>query len=270
MPRAHCYRPVLDPQGNVLSDLVVRVYEPGTTTLISEPIYLGLLDPTGTDQPIPFTNGVINFYLDDPKRVRIGVRKGVNPEQYFEDIDVVGAGTLLAENIEFTPSGDLTATDVQTALEEIYDNAFTQEDADLLYAPIPQSIEETDQETGAPTTVIAKFSLQHVVEGVLAESPNLIKPGLRIPQPGHIVAIIARVDEAPAGDDIVIAVERWNGGAFTSSVGNVTIPMGQTLGVHVFSGFFTEWAKGDVAKFPCLQVGTTTPGADLNISLDFM
>lgn len=90
--RAHYIRPVTDDQGNLLPNVQVTVYNPATTNPITPVIYGS---DTGTDvltNPHVSNTGVIDFYLDLPTRVRIGVVQGGLPEQFYEDVDVLAAG----------------------------------------------------------------------------------------------------------------------------------------------------------------------------------
>lgn len=90
--RAHYTRPVTDQQGNLLPQAQVTVYEPGTTTPVSDVLYS---TDSGTVITNPFisSTGVIDLYLDHPKRVRLGVIQGNQPVQYYEDVDVLAAGS---------------------------------------------------------------------------------------------------------------------------------------------------------------------------------
>ena len=88
MGRAHLLHPVQDTGGAVATDVQVRVLEPGTTNPIAETIYADRSSATVlTPQPIMFPNGIIDFYLDFPKVVRLGVSIG-GVETMFEDIPV--------------------------------------------------------------------------------------------------------------------------------------------------------------------------------------
>lgn len=90
--RAHFIRPVTDGQGNLLPNAQISVYEPATTTLISPVLYSTDIGNNVLTNPHVTASGLINFYLDDPVRVRIGVVQGGMPMQFFEDVDVLAAG----------------------------------------------------------------------------------------------------------------------------------------------------------------------------------
>lgn len=91
--RAHYYRPVTDDTGNLLPNVQVTLYQPATTTPISDVVYS---TDTGTNilsNPWIANNGVIDFYLDNPQRVRIGAVQGGLAVVYYEDVDVLAAGS---------------------------------------------------------------------------------------------------------------------------------------------------------------------------------
>lgn len=90
--RAHYTRPVTDDQGVLLPNVQVTVYNPGTTDLIAAVLYGSDAGSDVLANPYVSNTGVIDFYLDLPSRVRIGVVQGGLPEQYYEDVDVLAAG----------------------------------------------------------------------------------------------------------------------------------------------------------------------------------
>lgn len=103
--RAHFYRLVVDSQGNLLSDITVRVLEPGTTDPLAVPIYADGDTLTAMANPFTASNGVINFYLDQPRRVRLGITQGSVPEQFYENIDVLTLGDVPTQIQIKSPSG---------------------------------------------------------------------------------------------------------------------------------------------------------------------
>lgn len=90
--RAHYIRPVTDDQGTLLPNAQITVYDPGTTTLITPVLYGSDSGSDVLSNPYVSSTGVIDFYLDIPARVRIGVIQGGLPVQYYEDVDVLAAG----------------------------------------------------------------------------------------------------------------------------------------------------------------------------------
>lgn len=89
---AHYTRPVTDQQGNLLPDIQATVYQPNSTTVINAVLYADAAGLTPLTNPYVFSNGIIDFYLAVPQRVRIGINQGNQPVQYYEDVDVLAAG----------------------------------------------------------------------------------------------------------------------------------------------------------------------------------
>jgi hypothetical protein len=91
--RAHYTRPVTDEQGNLLPNVQVTLFQPATTTLISDVIYSDDTSFNVLSNPWISSTGIIDFYLDNPERVRIGTVVGDAAIQYAEDVDVLAAGS---------------------------------------------------------------------------------------------------------------------------------------------------------------------------------
>lgn len=87
--RAHCYRLIVDAVGDLQPNSVVRVLQPGTETLIADPIYPD--NDTVTPQTNPFTSvdGSIDFYVDLPQRVRLGVTRPGADEVFYDAVDLL-------------------------------------------------------------------------------------------------------------------------------------------------------------------------------------
>lgn len=92
MTRAHLYRPVTDSSGNVVPNTVITIYEAGTTQILGQTPWN---DPvsTATQHTNPWTtsDGFIDFYLDVPQTVRIGLQVQGGPLTYIENIAVTPA-----------------------------------------------------------------------------------------------------------------------------------------------------------------------------------
>lgn len=301
MARAHLVRPVLDEEGRLVTNINVRLLDPDTSMPITEAVYLSALGDDVAEQPINFLSGVIDVYLDEPRRVRLGVTKGTQAEVFFEDIDILSAEdvgntttlggapiavagrksgdshyditdpespvgyVLFGDPLEWVQTGGsdfLTEEDANTLF-------LTQAEGDARYAPlVPEDeVGTPDPETGGDDTLGTTFSLQTVVAGDLAVSPNIVKPGLRVVKAGSAHTVIMRVDTVPTGGPIQIAVRRYNGGVLADTITTVTISAGVSVGV--VTDLDHPCAKGDILKFEVLAVGTTVPGADINMSVDF-
>lgn len=90
--RAHYTRPVTDQQGDLLPNVQVTVNEPGTATPITEVIYADGTSANVLSNPFVSSTGIINFYLDNPKRVDLVIAQGTLPVQTYADVDVLAAG----------------------------------------------------------------------------------------------------------------------------------------------------------------------------------
>lgn len=92
MTRVHFYRPVQNATGDLVPGVSVRLLQPGTTTLITATVYDTLVTLTPKTNPWTSPGGVIDFYLDVAQTVRVGVTPPGEPETFFEDVSVGGAG----------------------------------------------------------------------------------------------------------------------------------------------------------------------------------
>lgn len=91
--RAHFTRPVTDDQGNLLPNAQISVFEPGSTTLISPVLYTSDTGSGVLTNPYISATGLIDIYLNNPMRVRIGIVQGGLPMQFYEAVDVLAAGS---------------------------------------------------------------------------------------------------------------------------------------------------------------------------------
>jgi autotransporter adhesin len=91
--RAHFNRALLDLQGNQVPTATVRLLAPGTTTPYGQTIYADATSGTTRTNPWTTTTGEVDFYLDAPDRVRIGVQVGTDPEEFWDNVDVTAVGT---------------------------------------------------------------------------------------------------------------------------------------------------------------------------------
>lgn len=88
MARAHLYLPIASAAGDVLEGISVRLLDPGTTNPIADTVYSGPSGGGSYAQPYTVATGVLDVYLDAPRRVRIGVTPPGQAEFFLEDVDV--------------------------------------------------------------------------------------------------------------------------------------------------------------------------------------
>lgn len=74
MARAHCYKPVTDGAGNLLSDVTVTVFEAARSQVLEQQMFTTPSGAGALSNPFAATNGIINFYLETPQRVRLSVK----------------------------------------------------------------------------------------------------------------------------------------------------------------------------------------------------
>lgn len=92
--RAHFNRPLIDMMGNQVNEAVVRLLATGSTTeLISDIVYSEATGSLTRTNPWSITNGEIDFFLDAPARLQIGVKVGTDPEEFWDNVDVLAVAT---------------------------------------------------------------------------------------------------------------------------------------------------------------------------------
>lgn len=102
MSRAHLYRPVTDNEGNVVPNTVITIYEPGTTQVLGQVIWSDAHSSlTPLTNPWTTSDGFIEFYLDVPQTVRIGLQVQGGPQTFIENIAVQPA----PENLVYGQTG---------------------------------------------------------------------------------------------------------------------------------------------------------------------
>ncbi len=92
MTRAHFYAIAQDPAGNAIENAVIRVLQPGTTSVIAAPLYDSDTSITSISNPFTTATGAISFYVDVPQRVKIGITPPNAAERYTDNLDVGSTG----------------------------------------------------------------------------------------------------------------------------------------------------------------------------------
>lgn len=90
--RAHFRAPIQDQQGDLLPGAVVSVYQNGTTTLISNPVWADGTSSNQLGNPFISPDGNCNFYLDAPQRVDLSISAPGQIPYSVLDVDVNAAG----------------------------------------------------------------------------------------------------------------------------------------------------------------------------------
>lgn len=110
MAREHFYKPIRDGSGVLRVGSSVRLLEPNVNTPISETIYV---DDTGTEaraNPWVAEDGVVDFYLDKPKRVDIGITPDGSTAETILPDQQVGDEDVIEETVVFTLAGVLAVS----------------------------------------------------------------------------------------------------------------------------------------------------------------
>jgi hypothetical protein len=90
--RAHFNRALLDQQGAPVATAQVRLLVPGGTDPYPQLIYSDATGGTTLTNPWTTTSGEVDFYLDAPDRVKIGITVGTAPEEFWDNVDVTSTG----------------------------------------------------------------------------------------------------------------------------------------------------------------------------------
>lgn len=88
MSRAHFFRTASDDQGNVVPGTTVTVYETGTLALLADSLYVNEVGSPTRDNPFVINDGIIDFYLNGPRQVKIGLRSPSGIERFTDNLDV--------------------------------------------------------------------------------------------------------------------------------------------------------------------------------------
>ncbi|MET7363287.1 hypothetical protein ABZS76_33285 [Streptomyces sp. NPDC005562] len=91
--RAHFNRPLTDQAGNQINEAQVRLLVQGTIELLQDTIYAEAASGLTRTNPWNIANGEIDFFLDSPTRLQIGIKVGAAPEELWDNVDVLAVAT---------------------------------------------------------------------------------------------------------------------------------------------------------------------------------
>lgn len=83
MPRAHISKVLQNPDGSVMTGASVRVLADGATTNIADALYTTDAGSSTLTNPFTSTDGRIEFYLDNPQRIQIGITPPGGTESFI-------------------------------------------------------------------------------------------------------------------------------------------------------------------------------------------
>lgn len=154
-----------------------------------------------------------------------------------QQVSVPPAPTV-ASNVTFTPAGNIAATNVQTALEEL----------DTEKAPV-----------SAKTKSIAFY-----VDGTLTADTKLCS--VIAPQAMTITEIRVAVDTAPTGASLIVDVNKGGTTLYTTQANRPTITAGNTSATAADPDI-TSIAVGDIISIDVDQIGSTIAGENLMVTI---
>lgn len=73
MPRAHISKVLQNPDGSVMTGASVRVLADGASTNLADPLYTTNAGSSTLSNPFISTDGRVEFYLNNPQRIQIGI-----------------------------------------------------------------------------------------------------------------------------------------------------------------------------------------------------
>lgn len=92
MTLPHLARPIIDSAGNRQGAATVRVLQPGTNPSsdlrVAFPVYSDALGTTAIGTSFAVVNGLIDFFIDTPHYVQLGVTVSPNPEEFYDWVPV--------------------------------------------------------------------------------------------------------------------------------------------------------------------------------------
>lgn len=100
MSRAHLQRPITDTQGNIVPNTHVSIYENGSTQLLGQQLWATALGSGQIANPFTTSDGKIQFWLDRPQSVRIGLTVPGSTETVIDDVQVQVAPENLVQAVQ--------------------------------------------------------------------------------------------------------------------------------------------------------------------------
>lgn len=91
LSRAHVYRRITDSDGNIVPNTTVTIYEAGTTQLLAQTLWQNDVGSQAIPNPFVTSNGYLEFFLDVPKSVRVGLVVQGSTETFIDDVPVLPA-----------------------------------------------------------------------------------------------------------------------------------------------------------------------------------
>lgn len=203
MSRVHYRSPIQDESGNLLTGSSVRVMVADTTEQITDALYTDDVEGAETlTNPWVTEDGIIDFYLDRPRYVRIGVTPpGAAEEIFFEDVEV-GNVQPLRETFPFTIAGAVT---VQEGRLRLYFEEDGQIERVRVSAGIAPSGADLVVDVNVNGSSIFADALPTVVAGENTGLVNLPTP-LAVSEGDYLTIDVDQVGSTTPGADVVVQI----------------------------------------------------------------
>lgn len=185
-----------------------------------------------------------------------------------------------AAEIVVVPAGNLAATTVQAALEELQGDVddlradldgidVTVTAADITDSTAAGRAVLTAADAAAQRTALGvgdtKYTVTYTITDLLAVATGTKR--LYIEQASTIVAVRAHAATAPTGADLIFDVNKNGTTIFTTQGNRSRVVAGSNAGSAVTNMDVTALAAGDYLTVDVDQVGSTFAGADATISI---
>lgn len=85
--RSHYRARVTNSQGVLITNAVIRLCQPGTSTAITSSVYDVPSGGSAVSFPLTLPTGAVSLYSDEAIRVRVGVTVGASSEFFVDDVD---------------------------------------------------------------------------------------------------------------------------------------------------------------------------------------
>lgn len=116
MARAYFSKAVIRRVSGAPADGTVSVYKTGTNVPLDQPVYAADTGSTVLADPFPFTNGLVEFYLEQPERVRLAITPTGSPTQTFDNVDVLSVDVFRANRKLALITPGALVSDVRTSV----------------------------------------------------------------------------------------------------------------------------------------------------------
>lgn len=243
MTRPHYHRTIRDANGATIYNATVALLVPGTETPLLQPVYANPAGSTERGTSWMSTDGLVDFYLEDPAVVDIQITPaGGEAPRLFRD-QWVGD----AENL--TPEG-LTAAGALAGHVPVADG-----DGRWQWGGV----------AGGEEGGVGVSKDSHTFTFVGAATPYVGTLRYYVEESVRITRIRVSAGVAPTGADLIVDVNHNEASIFDDPADRPRIVAGEHTGFVDPSTYFLT--AGDYITVDIDQIGTTSPGAELTVQV---